>query len=168
VRDLLPLIQLIREHILLMAGFCVVGLMFLGWALIEAFRSGNDGDDTMRVRQRLYELERDTDRAQFRSPDPVVLSRRWARSGSACTSTDGGCFLIVDRVVAPQRSAFFTVRVDGLPVFQGHALRCGETLNLPGRSGTYNLQLWAVDGAQAAVSISLRTGLDNLSASTGD
>jgi hypothetical protein len=145
----------------------VVGLMFLGWALIEALRNNDDGNDTMRVRQRLYELERDPSTPES-SPDPLVLSRRWARSGSACTSTDGGCFLIVDRVAAAQRSAFFTVRVDGLPVYQGHALRCGETLNLPGRSGTYNLHLWAVDGAQAAVSISLRMDLGNLSANTGD
>jgi hypothetical protein len=168
VRDLLPLINFIRDHVLLTAGFCGIGLMFLFFALIEAFKTNKRGDEILRLRQRLYELERDASSPQFRSPDPVVLSRRWAHSGSALTSTDGGCFLIVDRVAAAQRSAQFTVRVDGLPVFQGHAIRCGETLELPGRSGTYKLQLWAVDGVQVAVSVSLRMSLGNLAIKTGD
>jgi hypothetical protein len=168
VRELFPLLAFIREHVLLLAGFCAVGLMFLGWALVEAFKGNKHGEEILRLRQRLYELERDSSSPEFRSPDPVVLSRRWARSGSSLTSSDGGCFLIVDRVLAAQRSAMFTIRVDGLPVSQGHALRSGEKLDVPGRSGTYVLQLWGVDGVQAAVSVTLRIGLEHHAVNTGD
>jgi len=76
--------------------------------------------------------------------------------------------LIIDRVTPAQRLALFTIRVDGLPVLQGHAIRCGETVELPGRSGTYLLRLWAVDGIQAAVSIALRLGIENRPALSGD
>ena len=168
MRDFLPLINLLREHALLLAGFCGVGLMFLFWALIAAFKTDKRSDEIMRLRRRLYELERDSSAPDSRTPDPVVLSRRWAASGSALTSNDGGCFLIVDRVTAAQHLALFTVRIDGLPVYQHHPLRCGESLDVQGRSGTYKLQLWAVDGVQAAVSVSLRMGLDNVAIKTGD
>ncbi len=168
MRDLAPLIGLVRDHFLLIAGLCGVGLMFLGWALVEAFKSNQHGDEIIRLRQRLYELERDSSAPASRNPDPVVLTRRWANSGAALTSSDGGCFLIVDRVEAGQRLALFTIRVDGLPVLQGHAMRCAETLELPGRSGTYLLRLWAVDGIQVEVSVSLRIGLENRTALTGD
>jgi len=168
VRDVAPLIGFVRDHFLLIAGLCGVGLLFLGWALVEAFKTDKHGDEIIRLRQRLYELERDANNPEFRSPDPLVLSRRWARSGAALTSNDGGCLLIIDRVTPAQRLALFTIRVDGLPVLQGHAIRCGETVELPGRSGTYLLRLWAVDGIQAAVSIALRLGIENRPALSGD
>lgn len=168
VRDLAPLLGLVRDHFLLIAGFCGVGLVFLGWALIEAFKSNQHGDEILRLRQRLYELERDSSAGESRNPDPIVLSRRWANSGSALTSTDGGCLLIIERVVAAQRLAVFTIRVDGLPVYQSHAIRCGETLELPGRSGTYLLRLWEVDGIQVGLSVALRIGLENRAVLTGD
>lgn len=168
VRELAPLFGFVHDHFLLIACLAGVGLMFLGWALLEAFTGNKQDDEMIRLRQRLYELERDSNSSKIRSPDPVVLSRRWAQSGAALTSTDGGCFLIVDRVAAAQRLALFTIRVDGALVHRGHALRCGETLELPSRSGTYLVQLYAVDGIQAAVSICLRLGLDNRAALTGD
>jgi hypothetical protein len=89
--------------------------------------------------------------------DPVVLSSRWIRSGGAATTTDGGCLLLITKVLPALRSVELTLRVDGDAVLENHAIRTGERLEAAGKNGTYILQLYGVEGIQAHLSIALRS-----------
>ena len=150
-------LKFVQDNLLLVVTVCLGGIALLAWGLIEAFRTERHHEEMLRLRERLYLLEREgTSGARFR-PDPLVLSRRWIRSGGAATTLDGGCLVYIERVLPQQNRAMLTIRVDGFAVQQGYALRTGDTFEVEGKSGIYVLQMAGVDGIQASLQIALRS-----------
>ena len=149
-------LRFVRDNITLLVFLGVAAVMAAAWIIFEAIRSHGRRDEVFALRRRVSELERERASAQPSFGDPVVLSSRWIRSGATATTSDGGCLLYVDRVLAAVRSAHLTVHVDGYAVLQNHAIRSGERLEAAGKNGTYVLELYEVEGIQAQLAIALR------------
>ena len=79
----------VHDHIIyiLFAGGAVVLLLF--WLTLEGLRNTVGKDEIFRLRQRLYQLERERSFADLIS-GPVVMPTRWVQVGTAATTTDGG------------------------------------------------------------------------------
>jgi hypothetical protein len=87
----------------------------------------------------------------------VVLSRRWIRTGTAATTSDGGCLVFIEKVYSAIRSVELTIRVDGDAVLQNHAVHVGDRLETAGKYGTYILRLYAAEAVQANLAVALRS-----------
>jgi hypothetical protein len=156
MREWGPVLRFVRDNITLLVFMGVVGIMGAAWVIFEAIRSHKRRDEVYALQRRVAQLELEQAAVNPSSGDPVVLSSRWIRSGGAATTTDGGCLLLIDKVLPALRSAELTIRVDGYPILQNHPLRTGEHLEAAGKNGTYILQLYGVEGIQARLAIALR------------
>ncbi len=157
MREWVYVLQFVKDNITLLVFLLVVLVMGSAWIIVEAFRSHENREEVFRLRMKISTLE--NQRAIVTGPtftDPVVLSSRWIRSGGAATTTDGGCLLYIDKVLAASGSADVTLRVDGYAILQNQNVRVGENLEANGKYGTYILQLAAVEGAQAQIAVALR------------
>lgn len=126
-----------------------------GWLVIEGVRGRRSRSEVHRLRRRIDELERE----RFPEPRsaPAVLSPRALRPGSAATTSDGGCLVLLEKI-SPALKAEFTVRVDGDAVLQHHAVAAGEQIQVSGKCGEYVVTIHGVDRTQAQVGIVLRPG----------
>ncbi len=138
--------------------FGVVVVMFLAaWLVVEAFRSHQSRDEIFRLRQRMYEMERERNFSQTMDGGPVVLPSRWIRVGGAATTSDGGCLLLVQAASPVQKRVMMTVRVDGLPIKKDATMMVGQRIEVGGKSGVYSIELHGAEKNQARFGVSLRT-----------
>ena len=149
-------LRFVRDNITALASLAVLAIMGAAWIVFEALRSHRRRDEVFALRRRVTELEMEHASTHPSAGDPVVLSSRWIKSGGAAATSDGGCLLYIDRVSPAVRSAQLTVRVDGYPVLQNHAVKSGERLEAAGKNGIYVLELYAVEGIQAHLAVALR------------
>jgi len=148
--------------------FIFFGLLLLvllaAWVVFEAFRSATTRQgELQRLRRKVDELEaeraysyRASSALPGHAPQDMVLTPRWVRRGTAATTSDGGCLLIVDAVTPGRQAAGITVRLDGWPGAR-HDIRIGTPLELSGNMGTYTLELESVSSMEARVAITLRS-----------
>ena len=156
MRDWAHIQRLIQDNITLLVFLAVAFLMASAWIIFEAMRSQSSRQEVFRLRRKLSALEAERSSLTLGFSDPIVLARRWLRSGAAAATSDGGCLLYIDKVFPDLRSVELTVRVDGDAVFQNHTVRAGGGLEASGKYGTYLLRLYAVEGVQADLAIALR------------
>lgn len=150
--------RLVHDNITVLFFGLVVAVFGAGWLIVEAFRSHQNRDEIFQLRRRLRDLERERAAGRAMSSlDPIVMQERWIRSGSASTTSDGGCLILVERVAPAQHSAVLSVRVDGYAARQNEALRVGDKLELPGKSGTYLVELYNTDVSQCQIGVALRS-----------
>lgn len=146
----------VHDNITLILFGLVVCMFFLAWLVFEAIRSHNSRDEIFRLRQRLYELEREKVGRSL-TDGPPVLPSRWINVGGAATTSDGGCLILVDAVSPLQKQAMITVRVDGYPAWKRESVVVGQRLETEGKSGTYLLELHDTTKNQARLAVSLRS-----------
>ena len=138
--------------------------VLVGWLVFQTLRSAETRGEMARLRRKLADLE--VERAYAYSGaaasagtglvDPVVLSPRWVRKGSAATTSDGGCLVIVDDLAPQARTAVLTLRVDGTAIHVRHKVRTGHSLQAEGSMGMYTVQVSAVEQLRTIVGVSLR------------
>jgi hypothetical protein len=157
MRGWMHVLRVVHDNITLIFFALLVATFVVAWLVIEAIRSHRSRDEIFRLRRRLGQLEQERLATRSPSPDPVVLPNRWVRIGGAATTSDGGCLILVEKVSAAQRVAILSVRVDGLPVLKSEPVRVSEHFELPGKSGTYLVELYGTDGIQAQLGVSLRS-----------
>lgn len=157
MRGWIQILRLVHDNITLIVFGLVVAIFVVAWLVMEAIRSHRSRDEIFKLRHRLGQLEQERLATNAISPDPVVLPNRWVRIGSAATTNDGGCLILVEKVSATQRRALLSIRVDGLPVVKSEAVSVGARLELPGKSGTYLIELFGTDIIQAHIGVSLRS-----------
>jgi hypothetical protein len=162
------LLRLVHDNITIIFFALVVAVFGVGWLIIEAFRSHQTRDEMFQLRRRLRDLERERSIGKAVSLDPIVMPERWIRIGSASTSSDGGCLILVERVAPAQHSAVLSVRVDGYAAKQNEAIRVGDQLELSGKSGTYIIELLNTDASQAQIGVALRSKHHEYSQAPGD
>lgn len=146
----------VHDNIFLIFFGAVVVLFVAAWLIAEAFRSHQNRDELVRLRHRVHQMERDQAMPASFGAGPIVLSPRWLIVGSAATTTDGGCFILLEAAWPLQRRAMLTVRVDGLPSQRNASVTVGETIEASGKSGIYSIELHAAESNQARLAISLR------------
>ena len=151
-----PILRMIHDNITTIFFVLVVAVFVVGWLIIEAARSHTGRNEIFRLRQRVAELERERYSGRI-AAEPVVLPGRWIRIGSAATTNDGGCLVLVEKVAAAQHRAVITVRIDGLATLKNQQMQAGERLELSGKSGTYVIELYGIDGIQAHLAVMLRS-----------
>jgi hypothetical protein len=146
----------VHDHILFILVGGVVVLFIAAWLVAEALRGTTNKDEIYRLRQRLYQLEREKN---FSGMDggPVVLPSRWIRVGTAATTSDGGCLLLVEAASPVQKRVMMTVRVDGMPVKRSATMMVGQKLRVDGKSGCYSIELFGTEKEQARFAVSLRS-----------
>lgn len=151
--------RLVHDNIAILFFGLVVAIFALAWLVIEAYRSHRSRDEIFKLRRRISTLERERVMATLAVPttDPMVLTARWVRMGSAATTTDGGCLVMVERVFPAQRRVLLTLRVDGYPALSGHSAVAGERVEVNGKYGTYILQVFSVEGIQTQLAVWLRS-----------
>src|SRR5258708_4697570 len=117
------LFRLVHDNIAILFFGLVIAVCGLAWLMIEAYRSHRSRDEIFKLRSRISTLERERAMATLAVPttDPMVLTARWVRMGSAATTTDGGCLVMVDRVFPAQRRAGLTPGVDRYPGLSRHS-----------------------------------------------
>lgn len=157
MRGWIHVLRLVHDNITLIFFGLVVAIFVVAWLVIEAVRSHQSRDEILKLRRRVVQLEHERFSTNVGSVDPVVLPGRWVRIGSAATTNDGGCLIMVDKVSGTQQIALLTVRIDGLPILKSEPVRVGEHRDLTGRSGIYLVELHATDGIQAHLGVSLRS-----------
>lgn len=157
MRGWMHVLRLVHDNIALIFFVLVVALFVVAWLVVEAIRSHQSREEIFKLRRRVVQLEHEGLGARSASPDPVVLPHRWIRIGSAATTNDGGCLILVERVSGTQRRALLTIRVDALPVLKSEPVQVGQRLELIGRSGIYLVELHGIDGIQANIGVSLRS-----------
>ena len=156
MREWQQILRLVRDNITLIVFVIVVAMFGVAWLVFEAIRSHHSRDEIFRLRHRLDELERERQTGFEASVHPIVLSPRKIRVGGAATTSDGGCLIYVESASALQGRTVLTLRVDGEVAWQSRAVQVGQKLEAPGKSGTYILDLYGVEGAEAHLSIALR------------
>ncbi|MBV8818457.1 MAG: hypothetical protein JO022_08890 [Acidobacteriaceae bacterium] len=144
----------VHDHIIyiLIAGAVVVVLLL--WLTLEGLRNTASKDEIFRLRQRLYQLERERNFANMIS-GPVVMATRWLQVGTAATTTDGGCLLLLEATSPVQKRIRVTVRVDGLPVKRNASMMVGQRLRVNGKSGIYSIEPFGAEKDQARIAVSL-------------
>jgi hypothetical protein len=157
MRGWMHVLRVVHDNIGLIFFGLLVATFVVAWLVFEAIRSHRSRDEIFRLRRRLSQLELERHGPKSISPDPVVLPNRWVHIGAAATTSDGGCLILVEKVSAAQRRAILSVRVDGLPVLRSGVVLVGDHLELPGKSGTYLVELYGTDGIQAYLGVSLRS-----------
>ena len=151
------LIRFIQSHASTILALFVGLLALSAWIVFEALRSHSTRRENFRLKRQLSALEYERVTLGPDFSDPIVLSRRWIRSGSAATTTDGGCLVYIDKVSNAIRSADITVRVDGDAILQKHPIHVGDRLEASGKYGTYILRLYATEEMQANLAVALRS-----------
>jgi hypothetical protein len=146
----------VHDNITIILFGLVVCMFFVAWLVFEAIRSHSSRDEIFRLRQRLYELERDRVGRTLSDGSPVLVSR-WINVGGAATTSDGGCFLLVEAVSPLQKRALTTVRIDGYPALKSEPVVVGQRLEVEGKSGTYVVELHDTAKNQARLAVSLRS-----------
>jgi hypothetical protein len=151
------LIRFVQNNITLLLALTILFTMASAWIVFEALRSHRSRKVVFQLRRKLsqLELERTTLVADFN--DPMVLSRRWIRIGTAATTSDGGCLVYIDKIQPAIRTVELTVRVDGDAILQNHPVRAGDRLEASGKYGTYILRLYETEAIQANLAIALRS-----------
>lgn len=151
------IVRFIQNNITVLVALFVIFLMVSAWIVFEALRSHRSRKEVFRLRRKisLLEAQRATLVPDFN--DPVVLSRRWVRTGTAATTSDGGCLVYIEKVYPAIRSIELTIRVDGDAVLQNHSVHVGDRLETNGKYGTYILRLYAAEAIQANLAIALRS-----------
>lgn len=146
----------VRDNVILIAFLFIAVLFGLAWLVLEALRSHGSRDEIFRLRQRLYELER---ARGYTSLDfgSLVLQSRWIKVGGAATTSDGGCFLLLEAASPVQKKVSITVRVDGLPAKRNAMMSVGQRMEIEGKSGTYSIELHATEPQQGRINVYLRT-----------
>src|SRR5947209_7786094 len=157
MRGWTTVLRMIHDNIEIIFFVLLVAVFGIAWLVIEAFRSHQSRDEIFKLRHRLAELERERFAGKAMSADPVVMRDRWIRIGSAATTSDGGCLILVEKVGPAQHRVVLTIRVDGVPVIRSTAVEVGEQLELPGKSGIYLVELYAAADSQAQLRVSLRS-----------
>lgn len=155
--DTIAILRFLRDNSALLLFLVAAVALGGAWVIAEVLRANHRRDEVMRLRQRLIDLKQEQAAAAGAFSDPVVLASRWLRTGNAATTSDGGCLIYIDRVLATTSSASLTMRVDGEAVHLNHTLQVGSQLEADGKNGTYILKLYAVDSIQANVAIALRS-----------
>lgn len=150
-------LRFIRDNLPLFVSAVSVAILAGAWIIFEALRSHARQNEIFRLKRKIAALEREKAAGNPSFTDPVVLSSRWIRSGTAAASSDGGCLLLLDKVDSAARSAELTLRIDGFAAVRNHRLQAGQRLEAEGRNGTYILELQGVQGIQANVAIALRS-----------
>ena len=145
----------VHDNITLILFGLVVCMFFVAWLVFEAIRSHKSRDEIFRLRQRLYELEREKVGRKL-GDGPAVLASRWINVGGAATTSDGGCLILVEAVSPFQKRAMMTVRVDGYAAKKSEPILVGQRLEVEGKSGTYLVELHDTDKNQARMAVSLR------------
>jgi hypothetical protein len=151
------LIRFIQNNITLLLALFIILLMASAWIVFEALRSHRSRQEVFRLRRKISALEAERGTLVPDFNDPLVLSRRWIRTGAAATTSDGGCLVYIEKISPAIRSVDLTVRVDGDAVLQNHAVHVGDRLEAPGKYGTYILRLYAAEAVQANLAIALRS-----------
>ena len=143
----------VRDHIALIAIGLFFAILGVAWLVFAAMRSNRGNDEVLRLRQRLYQLERETGLNRAFDPGPAVLPHRWISAGATATSSDGGCFLMMHASSPLQRKVVLTVRIDGLPTRTHHTFVVGQRTEFTGKSGVYTLEIQTAekDGGRAVV-----------------
>jgi hypothetical protein len=157
LREWGPVLRFVHDNITLLVSLAVAGIMASAWIVFEAMRSHSRRDQIFALRRKVAELERSRSSFDPSSGDPVVLPSRWVRVGSAATTSDGGCWLYLERVSMATRSASLSLRIDGMAALEGQAIRAGERLEAGGKNGTYVVELYGVEGTRAHVAVGLRS-----------
>jgi hypothetical protein len=145
----------VHDNITMILFGLVVCLLFVAWLVFEAIRSHSSRDEIFRLRQRLYELEREK-AGRTLGDGPPVLASRWINVGGAATTSDGGCLILLEAVSPFQKRALMTVRVDGYPAKKNEPIVVGQRLEVQGKSGTYLVELHGTEKNQARLAVSLR------------
>jgi hypothetical protein len=159
------LIRFIRDNLPFLLFIFFLAVLLGGWVVFESARSLLKRDDVDKLQRRVFELEREQARFsnQNRAPvrrntsDPQVLSTRWVSRGGAATTSDGGCLVLVDDVIGEEGKALLTIRIDGMPLRQRHPINVGESVELPGKSGYYTVEIGSISGMQTQISAWLRS-----------
>ena len=146
----------VRDHIALIALGLFLAILGVAWLIFAAMRSHRGSDEVLRLRQRLYQLERETGYNRTFDPGPMVLPHRWIAAGSSATTSDGGCFLMVHAASPLQRKVVVTVRIDGLPASTNQTLVVGQRTEFTGKSGAYTLEIQAAEKDRARAGVFLR------------
>src|SRR5579883_1286393 len=137
----LQFLRWVHDNITLIFFGAIVAIFVVAWLAFEAIRSHRSRDEIFRLRQRLYQLERDQQFSRSMDAGPIVLSSRWVTVGSAATTSDGGCLIILEAASPFQKRAMMSVRVDGLPAMRNQTLSVGQRLEVGGKSGIYSIEL---------------------------
>jgi len=155
--------QGIHDSITLIVIILVACGLLAGWLIFHTLRAAETRGEMVRLRRKLADLELQrahaySTRAEAREVflDPVVLTPRWVNKGSAATTSDGGCLVIVDDVAHQALTAILTLRVDGIAIHIRHKVRVGHALHAEGSMGTYTVQISAVEPLRTMVAVSLR------------
>jgi hypothetical protein len=151
------LIRFVQDNITLLLALTILFTMASAWIVFEALRSHRRRKEVFQLRRKLSQLESQRATVAPDFNDPVVLSRRWIRTGAAATTTDGGCWIYVDKISPAIRTVDFTVRVDGDAILQNHPVHVGERLEASGKYGTYIVRLYEAEALQANLAIALRS-----------
>lgn len=163
MHDLQSLARTVRDYFPLILFGIVAVLLVAFWVIIEAFRSISSQGELGTLRRKVEELEAERAYA-YKAPSvtmdaiqhDVVLTPRWVRRGSAATTSDGGCLLIVDAVAPGRKAATLSVRLDGWPGTR-QELRAGHPVEMTGNLGTYTLELEGVSAQEARLGVTLRS-----------
>lgn len=147
----------VRDHIALIAIGLFFAILGVAWLVFAAMRSHRGNDEVLRLRQRLYQLERETGRNRAFDSGPAVLPQRWILAGATATSSDGGCFLMMHASSPLQRKVVLTVRIDGLPTRTHHTFVAGQRTEFTGKSGVYTLEIHSVEKDRASAAVFLRS-----------
>ena len=147
----------VRDHIALIAIGLFLAILGVAWLIFAAMRSYRGSDEVLRLRQRLYQLERETGLNRAFDPGPAVLPLRWIPAGGTATSSDGGCFLMMHASSPLQRKVVLTVRIDGLPTRTHHTFVLGQRIEFTGKSGVYTLEIHSMEKDRARAAVFLRS-----------
>lgn len=150
-------IRFIQTNITILVALTIVFMMASAWIVFEALRSHRSRKEVFRLRRKISQLEAQRVTLVPDFNDPVVLSRRWIRTSTAATTTDGGCLVYVEKIYPAIRTVELTIRVDGDAILQNHSLHVGDRLEAHGKYGTYILRLYAAEAVQANLAIALRS-----------
>lgn len=157
MRGWISVLHWVHDNIILIFFVVTCGMFLAAWLILEAFRSHRGRDEVFRLRQRLYQIEREQGFVRPTDTGPVVLASRWIGVGAAATTSDGGCLILIEGASPFQKKAVMTIRIDGLPYKRNEAMLVGQRLEAGGKSGTYCIVLHATDQNQARLAVSLRT-----------
>ena len=163
MHDWQSLARTVRDYFPLILFGVVAVLLVAFWVIIEAFRSLSRHSELGQLRRKVDELEAERAYAYKAPsvtldamPQEVVLTPRWVRRGTAATTSDGGCLLIVDAVAPGRKMATVSVRLDGWPG-ERHEIRAGHPMEMTGNLGTYTLEVEAVSTQEARLGVTLRS-----------
>lgn len=149
------ILRVMAENLAFVVSLAAALVFSACWLVMEAMRGRRSRDEIYRLRRRIHELEQGRP-APSRAP-AAVLSPRSLRPGAAATTSDGGCLVLLERIL-PALTAEFTIRVDGYAVLQHHPVSNGAQIQVSGKCGDYIISVHALDRSQAQVGVVLQQG----------